>query len=995
MKKIYKAFYIIILGVAVSAFTNNLSAQPVNFDNTPDTIAVVLKPYTYYATATASPAVNNYSLDISLAGMLINSSTGLITWTPTTATSGGRVVVRATNSEMETGTQEFYIYVSSGVECASNVEAYWRLDEQEGPTYKDSYGTADANTNSGGSLIDTIGMVHRAQIFDPLNDNQLSVPNNDVFNWGTEDDFSIEFWYNNRIDDLDSYYVMIGRNEGSAGMHWWIGMNQNENVFLYIRMPSGPDLVDSVNLSSSFNTWYHVVAVRDAQADEIKLYRNGVPSAGVSYSGGGYGFSSTVDLTMGWLKPGPGDGTEKYQYDGKLDEIVIYNEALSQAQVIQKYNNGLANYPACPYDNFAPQFRTDPVTIAYEDAPNSYQFIVNDIDAGDVLVYDYDTKPAWLNFDAGTRTLSGTPTNNDVGSDSVVIKVNDGSIDVYQRFLLTVVNTNDPPVITSSEVATVNEDEPYSYDVEANDVDAGDNLTFSLQPPTPGWLSVNASSGLITGTPPLNDTSSYNVTVRVTDDSSAYDEQTYILDILSVNDAPVITGQLPLEVDEDNPLLIQLSDVTYTDSDNGPEDITLTVVDGTDYSVVANTITPDLNFFGALVVDIELSDLDSITNGQLDVTVNPINDPPVITSLPEDTAWEGQSYSYVFNATDAEMDVLEYSIPKKPTWLTWVAGIRTLSGTPGFVDIGTDTLTIRVIGATDTVNATIIIQVLSGNIPPHITSSPVTAVNEDEMYLYNITFEDEDIGDVVTLTCPVRPAWLTFNQGAELLSGTPTNDQVGTEPSVDYLVQLRVYDGKQESTQTFYVTVTNINDAPVIVGQNDTIGEYIGNPLTIDLSNVDVEDVDNLMGDLTLTVLPNPGYYSQIGNDITISAGVTDRLVEVNVRVSDLEPLQDEAILYVKVLDFVGIRDLAESNNLVEKIYPVPAGEFIKFVVNPVSDFTIEIIDITGKTVFEEQYTKDDKLVEINTGNIPSGLYLFEVKSKSEYQVGRITVSNK
>jgi len=153
--------------------------------------------------------------------------------------------------------------------------------------------------------------------------------------------------------------------------------------------------------------------------------------------------------------------------------------------------------------------------------------------------------------------------------------------------------------------------------------------------------------------------------------------------------------------------------------------------------------------------------------------------------------------------------------------------------------------------------------------------------------------------------------------------------------------------------------------------------------------------VDNLPGDLTLMVLPNPGYYSQSGNDITISAGVTDRLVEVNVRVSDLEPLQDEAILYVKVLDFVGLRDLAESNNLVEKIYPVPAGEFIKFVVNPVSDFTIEIIDITGKTVFEEQYTKDNKLVEINTSNIPSGLYIFEVKSKSEYQVGRITVSNK
>ena len=91
----------------------------------------------------------------------------------------------------------------------------------------------------------------------------------------------------------------------------------------------------------------------------------------------------------------------------------------------------------------------------------------------------------------------------------------------------------------------------------------------------------------------------------------------------------------------------------------------------------------------------------------------------------------------------------------------------------------------------------------------------------------------------------------------------------------------------------------------------------------------------------------------------------------------------------------MGYKDLTESNKLVEKIYPIPANEYIKFVVNPVNDYKIELIDITGKTVFEEQFTKADKLVEINTSNLPSGLYIFEVNSKSVYQVGRITISNK
>ena len=998
-KQTFLGISLLTIGIFISS---TMLGQISNFDPPTDTLAVIGELYTHDFYATGNPDNPSYSLDKALDGMTINSTTGVLTWTPGSEADGGKVVVRATNTGF-TETVEFNIYVAGEIQCDPSTVAYWKLDELGAPgtaTLKDSYGTHDATEV--GTVDDSAGVVDRAAGFRYISGNGISVPDHSDFHTANGESFSVSMWFKIWSKVFPLPPVMMGRNEGAwPAKQWWIGFQDwpAYDVWFYVKTGLTINDYEHTNikgwaLDTTGNVWYHLVCMYDANDDEMRMYLNGSNTDDFSGDNRTQSFvatdhfdaTTTMPVSIGCMNSG-------YPFRGNMDEVLFFNKALNQSEVTDLYTKGNGGNPACDLGNYGPIFITDPVTEAREDQAYTYQFKANDIDAGDVLTYAVDKNPAWLNVNLGTRTLSGTPTNDDVGSDSVVIKVNDGTVDVYQRFLLTVINSNDAPVITSTEVTTVDEEQPYSYDVDASDDDVGDNLTFSLRPPTPGWLSVNASTGLITGTPPVNNDGDATVTVRVTDDSAAYDEQTYILDILPVNDAPIITGQSPLEVDEDNSLLIELIDVTYTDVDNGPADMTLTILAGTNYTNVGNTITPVLNYSGALVVNIELSDLDSTTSGQLNVTVNPINDPPEITSLPEDTAFEGQSYSYVFNATDPDLDGLTYSIPKKPTWLTWVEGIRTLSGTPTFVDIGSDSLTIRVTDGTTPVEATVVIDVLSANNIPYITSTPETEVNEDEMYIYNITFEDEDPGDVLTLTCPVRPGWLTFNQDQQLLSGTPTNDQVGTEPSADYTVQRRIYDGKQDSTQTVTITVTNINEAPEILGPTGPVTANIGVVKTILLSNVDVVDVDNNIEDLTLTVLPGTGY-SIAGNDITLDQ-TQEVIVPVNIRITDPGDLSDEGIINVTVLDNTGIEDMNRSNRLVENIYPIPASEHLKFVINSTEDFNIELIDITGKSVFKQEFSANDKLLEISTDNLPGGLYIFKVYNKSVYQIGRITISGK
>lgn len=86
------------------------------------------------------------------------------------------------------------------------------------------------------------------------------------------------------------------------------------------------------------------------------------------------------------------------------------------------------------------------------------------------------------------------------------------------------------------------------------------------------------------------------------------------------------------------------------------------------------------------------------------------------------------------------------------------------------------------------------------------TSTPVTTVEENQDYLYQISVEGED-GNTFTIECPTLPGWINFNQTGNTtadLSGTPNNSHIG-----DHDVSLSVTDGNDIVYQNFVVSVTS------------------------------------------------------------------------------------------------------------------------------------------------------------------------------------------
>ncbi|QLQ03576.1 MAG: putative Ig domain-containing protein [Thiobacillus sp.] len=183
--------------------------------------------------------------------------------------------------------------------------------------------------------------------------------------------------------------------------------------------------------------------------------------------------------------------------------------------------------------NHAPELsHALPDQAATEGAPFSYTVAADtfsDPDAGDSLTYtatlaDGSALPAWLGFDAETRTFNGTP--DAAGTYSVVVTAKDmGDLAVSDVFDITVdgvVVVNHAPELSHAlpdQAAT--EGAAFSYTVAADafsDPDAGDSLTYTATladgSALPAWLGFDAATRTFSGTPSGSGTVSVRVTAK-------------------------------------------------------------------------------------------------------------------------------------------------------------------------------------------------------------------------------------------------------------------------------------------------------------------------------------------------------------------------------------------------------------------------------------------------------------------------------------------------
>lgn len=210
---------------------------------------------------------------------------------------------------------------------------------------------------------------------------------------------------------------------------------------------------------------------------------------------------------------------------------------------------------------------------------------------------------------------------------------------------------------------------------------------------------------------------------------------------------------------------------------------------------------------------------------------------PVITSNPSRSILSNSFYNYTLVATDADGDNLTFSAPVLPGWLTFNSVNGLLTGTPTTANAGSHSVTLAVNDGSNIINQsfTILVSVpaaptpiptvVNNNLPTISTSSNVKA-QVGRSYQNQVIAADID-NDTLVLSAPVLPNWMLFNGATGLLSGTPSDADIGT-----HNVSLSVNDGRDTVTQSLIIAVV---DAPLVTPSQVTNNspKFTTNPLKV------------------------------------------------------------------------------------------------------------------------------------------------------------------
>ncbi|WP_411913868.1 tandem-95 repeat protein [Vibrio parahaemolyticus] len=594
----------------------------------------------------------------------------------------------------------------------------------------------------------------------------------------------------------------------------------------------------------------------------------------------------------------------------------------SDSLIVNRVNDALTVENAIADQELSEDFATYTIDLndVFKDSDSALNFSVSG--NSNVLV----------SIENGIATISPTADWN--GSETLTFTATDPSGESISQ---TVNFTVAPVADIVADTATVVEDTPTIIKVLGNDTFEGDGKVVSLDAnngPANGSVSVNPD-GSVTYTPNDNyvgkDTFTYVVT------SGGVSESTTVeVNVTPVNDAPVAKDDIATTQEDTAVTIDVLPNDTDVDGDKlSIESVSVPKEQGTVEVVDGKLVfTPAENFNGDAEITYTVTDGALTDQATVKVTVNAVNDTPVVESNIADQTLAEDFTPYTIDLNTAFSDVdnvdgeLTFSVSGNSNiQVAIVNGIATITPTADWN--GSETLTFT---ATDPSGESVS-QTVNFTVAPvaDIVADKTTVVEDTPTIikvLGNDTFEGDD--KVVSLDTNNGPANGTVSVNPDgSVTYTPNDNYHGTD-SFTYIV---TSGGVSEST-TVNVDVTPVNDAPVAkddiattqedtavtidVLPNDT--DVDGDKLSIQSASVPeaqgkVEIVD---GKLVFTPAENFNGHAEIiytvtDGELTDEAKVTVTVNPVNdaptIKVDAVESITEDAVNTDTVVATLTVRD--------------------------------------------------------------------------------------
>ncbi|MBW2980988.1 lamin tail domain-containing protein [Candidatus Woesearchaeota archaeon] len=495
----------------------------------------------------------------------------------------------------------------------------------------------------------------------------------------------------------------------------------------------------------------------------------------------------------------------------------------------------------------------DDVLYAQENQEFAYDINATDPDGDNISAFWSDS--SMFEIESATGVFNFTPGLGDVGDHIITFSVNDTTGAVADKIVtLSVHFQNHAPVLNPIGDKSVDEDSGLQFSISAQDIDIslGDSLTFSCNLSDIGVNQLGPTSAEISWIPTDSYVGDNDVEFTVTDDNGSSDSEIINIQVIDVNDAPVIESYYPAfddpKIPEDGS---QVFTITKSDRDNDPvtanwyvdgvlqvsgdsftfnadgtpgtnvHDVTAVISDGivnvsrswvlttsdvpvtSRYSGTITYLTPEQletashvvieNAFGRIDFGDAVIDLSDVVD--LDRYVNIDSGIIGIDTNKLHTLREPAEIK-MYSLAQTDMPIIYYSsgfeLSGGEVCPATKCTNRNYDGSTLTFDI--DHFTIFWVISTST------------NYPPEIVSSPVTASKVNEYYSYDVDAIDPD-NDVLTYSLTTSQPGMTINPSSGLINWLPS-------ATGDYSVAVSVSDGVAGTIQNFTLHITETGIAP-------------------------------------------------------------------------------------------------------------------------------------------------------------------------------------
>ncbi|MBI4022648.1 DUF2341 domain-containing protein, partial [Candidatus Berkelbacteria bacterium] len=215
------------------------------------------------------------------------------------------------------------------VRSITNLDGAWTFDEGTGSTVADASG--DNNTGTITNATFTTGKFGQALNFDGDGD-YVTVANESNFDYERTQAFSLEAWMKYVDDNTDHFWISKQRSQDSYKGFGITSSGSRDDWGGFIQT-SGSDYAYSGSTTTLSTDWQHLVFTYDGSSSTngFRLYLNGNPETIENLDTLG-NIASGSTLNDGALMFGARGGAE-VPAKGVLDEVRVYNKALSAAEV--------------------------------------------------------------------------------------------------------------------------------------------------------------------------------------------------------------------------------------------------------------------------------------------------------------------------------------------------------------------------------------------------------------------------------------------------------------------------------------------------------------------------------------------------------------------------------------------------------------------------------------------------------------------------------------